>query len=71
MGILQPLGRDRRQAAVGVAQNQHRVGPLLPQHRVGLGDHLADGLRRRLAGGVQEVIGLANLEILEEISLSS
>ena len=28
------LGRDRRQAAVGVAEDQHRVGPLVAEDTV-------------------------------------
>ena len=61
-----PLGRDNRQAAVGVAQHQQGVGVLGRQHFVHGDDDLTNGLGRRAAGGVQEMVGLADFQVPEE-----
>ena len=63
---LAPLGRVGGQATVGIAQDQQRVRLDLGQGRVGPRDDLADSLAGRGARGAQEVVRLAQLEILEE-----
>ena len=65
-GDLAPLGRDHRQAAVGIAQHQHRIGLDLRQRRIGGDDHLADGLRAGGPGRIQEHIRPADAQVLEE-----
>ncbi|MNL15546.1 hypothetical protein D3C87_1365370 [compost metagenome] len=65
---LAALGRNHREAAVGVAQHQHGFGLHLAQHLVHRDDEVADGVRR--AGGVgravQKVVGLAHAQVVEE-----
>ena len=61
-----PLGRDDGQATVGVAQNQHGLGPLLCQDHIRLGDGLADGLGGAAAGRVQVMLGTPHAEFFEE-----
>lgn len=51
-GDMQALGRDRGQAAVGVAQDQQRVGLDLDHELVGGRDDVADGLAQVGAHGV-------------------
>ena len=63
---LSALGGDRRQAAVGIAEDQHRLRLHLRQHRVELDDGVADRLGGVGAGGVQEMVRLADLQVGEE-----
>ncbi|MNZ93149.1 hypothetical protein D3C78_1122060 [compost metagenome] len=63
---LAALGRNDRQAGIGIAVEQQCIGLLQLEHRVGLGDHLGDGLRGGLAGGAEEVVRLADLQVVEE-----
>ena len=65
---LAALGRDHRQAAVGVAQHQHGLGLHLGEYAVDCNDQVTDGVRRASAafGAVQEVIRLAHTQVVEE-----
>jgi hypothetical protein len=67
---LAALGGDRRQAAVGVAEDQHRVGLLSPGP-VGRGDDLADRLGGVSPGGAEEVVGRRMPSSSKKTSLSS
>ena len=63
---LSSLGRNCRQAAVGIAEDQERLRLRLRQHRIELDDSVADGLRGVGACGVQEMVRLADLQVGEE-----
>ena len=65
-GILRRLAGKHREAGVGVAQHQHRVGLLPRQHPVGLDDDPADGLAGRVAHRFERVVRAAKAEIAEE-----
>jgi len=60
------LGRDCRKAAVGIAENKQGLGFLLFQHLVNLDDQLPDGLGGIHTCGIEEMIGPAHLQIVEE-----
>ena len=55
---LAPLGRDRGQTAVGVAEQKQCVRLLLLEYRIDPRDHIADGGRGSLARGIQKTSGL-------------
>ncbi len=63
---LAPAGRDDREAGVGVAVEQERVGPLLLHHLVAPGDHLGDHLGHALAAHPEHVAGAGDAELVEE-----
>jgi hypothetical protein len=63
---LTSLGRDYRQAAVGITQHQQRLGLLGNQHSIHGGNDLADGLCSAATRSVQEVIRLANAQVVKE-----
>ena len=65
-GDVQALGRDGRQAAVGVAQDQQRVGLDLDHEPVARGDDVAHGLAEVRAHGVQVDVGVGELQVAEE-----
>ena len=65
-GDVQPLGPDGAQAAVGVAQDQQRVGLLLRHQRVGFGNDVADGLAQVLAHCVQVKVRRAQAQVLKK-----
>ena len=60
-GDVQALGRDGGQAAVGVAQDQQRVGLHLHHQPVARGDDVANGLAQVGAHGVQVDVGVGEL----------
>ena len=51
-GDVQPLGADDTQAAVGISQHQHRIGPDGGHELIGLGDDIAHGLAQIGTNGV-------------------
>ncbi len=63
---LAALGRDDRQAGVGVTEYQKRVRLHLIDHTVHGDDDPADCLGGIRPGGLEEVVGLPQLEIAEE-----
>ena len=65
-GDVQPLGADGRKAAVGVAQNQQRVGFLLHHQGVGFGNDVADGLAQIFAHRVQVKIRRTKAQVLKK-----
>lgn len=65
-GDVEPLGRDGGQAAVGVAQDQQRVGLDLDHELVGGRDDVAHGLAEVGAHGVQVDVRVAQRQVAEE-----
>lgn len=65
-GDVQALGRDGGQAAVGVAQDQQRVGLHLHYELVARGDDVAHGLAQVGAHGVQVDVRVGKLQVAEE-----
>ena len=65
-GDVEPLGRDGGQAAVGVAQDQQRVGLDLHHQLVARGDDVAHGLAEVRAHGVQVDVGVVQRQVAEE-----
>ena len=65
-GDVQALGRDGGQAAVGVAQDQQRVGLNLNHQLVARGDDVAHGLAQVGAHGVQVDVGVVQRQVAEE-----
>ena len=65
-GDVQALCRDGGQAAVGVAQDEQRVGPHLHHQPVARGDDVADGLTQVGAHGVQVDVRVGELQVAEE-----
>ncbi len=60
------LAEIAAETAIGVAQHQHRVGPLGIEQSVDADDHPADRLGGCVARGVEVIIGRSKLELLEE-----
>ena len=65
-GDVKALGRDGGQAAVGVAQDQQRVGLHLHHQLVARGDDVAHGLAQVGAHGVQIDVGVVQRQVAEE-----
>ena len=65
-GDVQALGRDGGQAAVGVAQDQKRVGLHLDHELVARGDDVAHGLAQVGAHGVQVDVRVVQRQVAEE-----
>ena len=65
-GDVEPLGRDGGQAAVGVAQDQQRVGLHLDHEPVARGDDVAHGLAQVRANGVQVDVRVGERQVAEE-----
>ena len=65
-GDMQALGPDDAQAAVGVAQHQHGIGPDGDHQLVALGYDVAHGLAQVIAHGFHVDVGIGQLEVLEE-----
>ena len=65
-GNVQPLGTDDRQAAVGIAQHQHGVGPDGGHQLVALGNDVAHRLAQIRAHGVHVDLGIGQLQVMEE-----
>ena len=65
-GDVQALCRDGGQAAVGVAQDQQRVGLDLDHQLVRGRDDVAHGLSKVGAHGVQVDVGVGKLQVAEE-----
>ena len=65
-GDVQALGRDGRQAAVGVAQDKEGVGLDLHHEPVARGDDVAHGLAQVGAHGVQVDVRVAQRKVAEE-----
>ena len=63
---LAPLGRNHRHATVGVAEHQHGIRLFCGQNAVDRDDHFADGLRTAGTGRIQEMIRLADAEVIEK-----
>ena len=63
---VQALGRDGGKAAVGVAQDEERVGPHLNHELVGGGDDVAHGLAQVGAHGVQVDVRVVQRQVAEE-----
>ena len=65
-GDVQALGGDGRQARVGVAQDEERVGLRGDHELVRAVDDVADGGAEVVADGVHVHLGVFELQILEE-----
>ena len=65
-GDVKALGRDGGKAAVGVAQDQQRVGLHLHHQLVARGDDVAHGLAQVGAHGVQVDVGVVQRQVAEE-----
>ena len=65
-GDVEPLGRDGGQAAVGVAQDQQRVGLHLHHQLVARGDDVAHGLAQVCSHGVQVDVRVVERQVAEE-----
>lgn len=65
-GDVQALGRDGGQAAVGVAQDEQRVGLDLYHEPIARGDDVAHGLSQVGAHGVQVDVGVVERQVAEE-----
>ena len=65
-GDVQALCRDGGQAAVGVAQDEQRVGLDLDHQLVARGDDVAHGLAQVGAHGVQVDVGVVQRQVTEE-----
>ena len=65
-GDVQALGRDGGQAAVGIAQDQQRVGLDLDHQLVRGRDDVADRLAQVRAHGVQVDVGVVQRKVAEE-----
>ena len=65
-GDVQALCRDGGQAAVGVAQDEQRVGPHLHHEPVARGDDVAHRLAQVGAHGVQVDVGVVQRQVAEE-----
>ena len=65
-GDVQALGRDGGQAAVGVAQDQERVGLHLDHELIARGDDVAHGLAQVGAHRVQVDVGVVQRQVAEE-----
>ena len=65
-GDVEPLRPDDAQAAVRVAQHQHRVGVRLHHQLVAPGDDVAHGLTKVPAHGIHVDVGVRQAEVLEE-----
>ena len=65
-GDVQALGRDGGQAAVGISQDQQRVGMHLNHELVTRGDDVAHGLAQVGAHGVQVDVRVAKRQVAEE-----
>ncbi len=63
---LASLGRDHREAGVCVAIQENGVRLFQRHDRVGALDHTGYGLCSVLSGGLEEVVRLADAEVLEE-----
>ena len=63
---MQALGPDDAEAAVGVAQHQHGIGPRGHHQLVALGNDVAHGLAQVTAHGLQVDVRIGQLEVLEE-----
>ncbi|MCY1437591.1 hypothetical protein D9M71_537580 [compost metagenome] len=63
---LAALGRNDGHAAVSVPQHQQCLGLDLSQHAIDGNDHIANGFRAGGTSCVEEVVGFANTQILEE-----
>ena len=63
---MQALGRNGRQAAVGVAQDQQGVRLLLHHQSVGFCNNVADGLAQVLSDGVQVEVGRTQAQVLKK-----
>ena len=63
---LAALGRDHREATIGVAQHQHRIGLDPGQRLVGGDDDLADGLRAACPRRLQEYVRPTDAQVIEE-----
>ena len=65
-GDVQALCRDGGQAAVGVTQDEQRVGLDLDHQLVARGDDVTHGLAQVGAHGVQVDVGVGKLQVAEE-----
>lgn len=65
-GDVEPLCRDGGQAAVGVAQDQQRVGLHLDHELVARGNDVTHGLAEVGAHGVQVDVGVVQRQVAEE-----
>jgi hypothetical protein len=62
-GDLSAFGRDSCKAAVGITEQKQSIWLLLGNYLIGLGNHVAYGLRNCCADSIQEVIGTSNLQL--------
>ena len=65
-GDVEPLGRDSGQAAVGVAQDQQRIGLDLHHQLIARGDDIAHRLAQVGAHSVQVDVGVVQRQVAEE-----
>src|SRR5690554_6628931 len=65
-GNLAALGGNHRHAAVGIAQYQQGFRLNVGQHFVYRNNHVANGFGTAGTGGTQEVVRLADAQVLEE-----
>ena len=63
---LPTLGGDYRQASIGIAVKQQRIGLFQLEDFIRLGNHFGDRTGRRRTHGAQEVVRLANAQVVEE-----
>ncbi|MCY1455580.1 hypothetical protein D9M71_727210 [compost metagenome] len=63
---LPTLGRDHRQASIGIAIEQKRVGLFQLENFIGLGDHLGNRLGSGIAGSAEEMIRFTNFQVVEK-----
>jgi hypothetical protein len=65
-GDAEPLGDDRRERAVGVAEDEQAVGPLGEHDALALRDDAPDLLAEAVAADAEEVVGLPDPQLVEE-----
>ena len=70
-GDLLPLGRDRGQAGVRIAEDEHGVRPDFAEQRIDLGDDQADRFGGRRARGARKWSGLRISRSSKKISFNS
>src|SRR5437899_897620 len=63
---LAALGWNNRQAAIGIAEHEQSIKPILGQHAIHLDEDLADCFGGTAAGCLEKEIGRAQIEIAEE-----
>ncbi len=65
-GDVHPFCHISRQAGIGIAQDQHGVRHLFPQHLLRFADDIADGGTQGRGVYFKEIIGFADFKVFEE-----